>query len=252
MYFNYEWTINGYIYLGEIMERNISTKLLNFSRKLNKYLKLDTSPNYGEIKNPLEHVNHRYGNGWTYSSINILELFEPINMNDFTASDHCTLSSLTAIFRYYKKLGYLRFPKGDMDVFKGLFATASADGYYEESVGTYPWRMAKIANIFLKDSGYMGLSKNQFIFLGENHIVSILKGEIDAGRPGLINFAHGSYKDHTVTYYGYMEFMRDNERKFYLLVNNNWNTNRVFVDVSRIGQLNTPFSITKIRIKNNN
>ena len=82
MYFNYEWTINGYIYLGEIMERNISTKLLNFSRKLNKYLKLDTSPNYGEIKNPLEHVNHRYGNGWTYSSINILELFEPINMNE--------------------------------------------------------------------------------------------------------------------------------------------------------------------------
>lgn len=228
------------------MERRISEKLLKFSKGLNKLLKLDSSPVYGEIKDPLEHVNHRYGSGWVYCDTHILEEFDPIDMDMFSASDHCTLASLTAITRFHRKQGYSNFPSEDKEIFNSVFNIANKDGYYEKKVGTYPWRMAKISNSLFKSFGYRGRSKNKFVFFGEKHIGNILKKEIDAGRPGLINFAHGSYRDHSTTYYGYVEFQRGEEKKLYLLINNNWNTSRVYVDVSRIGNINTPFSITKI------
>lgn len=230
------------------MEKRISLLLVKLSNFLNKFFETKELSPYGEIKNPYENVNNTYGNGWSYCDVKIIEDFSPINMNDFYAKDHCTIASLTSIFRFHNIKNNNPSSNKDYELFNNIYAFAKENGYYESSLGTYPWRMAKIANEFIKANGKKGYSRNHFLFFNERKILSLLKKEINSNRPGIINFAQGSYKDHSVTFYGYVEFIRDDERKMYLLVNNNWNKDRVFVDLSKIGSVNTPFSITTVKM----
>ncbi len=220
---------------------------LPYILKVRKYM-LRQNLQYGEIKNPYKHVNDKYGSGWKYSDSSTVPGFKSLDMSDFTADNHCTLTTMTAIFDYHRRNGHISIDSDINTLFNRIKKIATDKGYYTPSGGTKPWYIDNLAEAIWDYYGYDGTGDNDFFFLSTKSINKTLKKEIDGNRPGAISFTHGDYGDHTVTYYGYIFYKKpSHSKKMYLKVNDNWTTSARYVDTTHIGTLGeTYFEICRV------
>lgn len=203
---------------------------------------------YGGITNPYSHVNSTYGSGWSYHSDKTISGFTSLDMDDFNASNHCSLTTMTAIFNYHRTHGYPSISSNINTLFNRIKTIATNNGYYTPSNGTMPYYIDNLATDVWSYYGYSGTGNNDFFFWDVNSINSTLKGEVDGNRPGAISFTSGYYGDHTVTYYGYVFYKKSGQsNKMYLKVNDNWTTATRYVDTTHIGELGeTLFEICRV------
>ncbi len=197
---------------------------------------------YDKIDKTYIHVNDRYGLGWEYHSGKSIADFSPLNMSTFNFDNHCTLTSVTALFNYYRSKGFHRICSDIYELFNIISEIATKNGYYNKKRGTYPWYIDNLVRDVWDYFGYEGGANNDFFFWDTNSLNEILKKEIDEGRPGIISFTGGNYRMHTVTFYGYKIYKKEGfDHKMYLKVNDNWTTEPRFVDTTFIGDLGETF-----------
>lgn len=204
---------------------------------------------YGEITSPYSDVNKKYGSGWTESSdTDTISGFTSLDMDDFTGPNHCSLTSLTAIFNYHRTHGYSNIPANTTTLFNRIKTLASVRGFYTSSNGTYPWYIDNLATIVWQEYGYSGTGNNDFFYSTLSALNNKFKTEINANRPGTISFTTGSYGDHTVTYYGYKFYEKaNNTDKMYVRVNDNWTTSARYIDVTYIAtHSNVIFEVCRV------
>lgn len=223
-------------------------KICHFLEKIRNTPSLFTSDNnYGQITNPYQHVNDNYGTGWSLKTSKSISGFKLLDMANFEAENHCSLTTLTAIFNYHRSQGYSKIPSDLNTLFGRIKTIATDNGYYTPS-GTNPTQIDNLAKDIWKYYGYSGTANNDFFFNGVESINNTLKGEVDGNRPGAISFTSGSYGNHTVTYYGYNIYKKSGSSdKLYLRVNDNWGTSARYVDTTYIGSLgHTLFEICRV------
>lgn len=198
--------------------------------------------NYGNIINPYLHINSNYGDGWMiHSEYTILE-FAPLDMVQFSAENHCSLTSLSAIFNYHRTQGYSSISSDIDTLFHRIKTIAKEKGYLTPRGKTLPWYIDNLATDIWQYYGYTGKGKNHFFFWDTDAIYHLLKKEIDANRPGSISFTSGYYQHHTVTYYGYVLYTKLGQpNKMYLKVNDHWTKSARYVDMTSIGELGQTF-----------
>lgn len=203
---------------------------------------------YGGITAPYTHVNNTYGSGWQYQTGKTISGFTLLDMDDFSANNHCSLTSLTAIFNYHRTHGYSSIESNLNNLFKKIKEIATNKGYYTSSDGTMPYYIDNLATAVWTHYGYSGKGNNDFVFTSTESLKNTLKSEIDGNRPGTISFTSGTYGDHTVTYYGYNIYSKTGTTsKLYLKVNDNWSTSAKYVDISLLGSsYATMFEICKV------
>lgn len=232
---------------------------LDFSAENEKYFKVvrdfdatqlfNDKLRYGNIDFPYVDVNQTYGSGWSYDTGDTVDgEFELLNMNDFEGPMHCSLTSVTAIFNYHRMNGnYPNIPSDVQSLFKDVKSLASEKGYYKDS-GTDPWYIDNLVTDLWAKYGYSGKGNNDFFFWSYSTLADTLKGEVSGNRPGTISFYSGSYKNHTVTYYGYVDYAKEgNTNKLYLVVNDNYQTEKRYVDVTAVANGgSTVFEICRV------
>lgn len=220
--------------------------LLAVRKNLNTSLK--SNSDYGGITDPYNHVNSTYGSGWTYHSGKTISDFTLLDMSNFSANNHCSLTTITAIFNYHRTHGYSSISSNINTLFNRAKTIATDNGYYTPSGGTMPYYIDNLATKVWSYYGYSGVGNNDFFFWDVNSINNALKGEVDGNRPGAISFTSGYYGNHTVTYYGYVFYKKSGQsNKMYLKVNDNWSTSARYVDTTHIGQLGqTLFEICRV------
>ena len=208
---------------------------------------------YGDIDFPYSHVNQTYGSGWSYDTGDTVDgEFELLNMSDFVGPMHCSLTSVTAIFNYHRMNGnYPNIPSDVQTLFTDVKTLASAKGYYRETgtnPGTDPWYIDNLVTDLWGKYGYSGKGNNDFFFWSYATLANTLKGEVEGNRPGTISFYSGSYENHTVTFYGYVDYAKEgNTNKLYLVVNDNYGTERRYVDVTAVANGgSTVFEICRV------
>ncbi len=229
-------SVKEFAYKGEPLFSSLSPL------KKNNYYDEDREIPYGRIDDTYKHVNHKYGIGWTFDSGKTIANFDTLNMNTFHYKNHCTLTTVTAIFNYYKNLGFTRIDNDIYDLFHVVSEIAIKKGYYKENMGTFPWYIDNLVRDVWKHYGYEGTANNDFFFWDIDSINKTIKKEIDEGRPGIISFTNGNYGMHTVTFYGYKLYKKKgNDKKMYLKVNDNWTTSSRYIDTSFIGDLGETF-----------
>lgn len=208
-----------------------------------KKIKIENSyRTYSEISSPYHHINSTYGSGWSHHSDGTITSFEPLNMSDFSADNHCSLTTITAIFNYHRTNGYPLISSNINTLFNNVKTIATNNGYYTSSNGTMPFFIDNLASDVWKYYGYTGKGNNDFFFWDVDSINKTLKGEIDGNRPGAISFTSGYYGKHTVTYYGYVFYKKTGQsNKMYLKVNDNWTTYARYVDTTHLGELGEIF-----------
>lgn len=204
--------------------------------------------NYGNITDSYSHINSTYGSGWSYHSGSTISDFTTLDMDNFSAERHCSLTTMTAIFNYHRTHGYSSISSNIKTLFDRVKKIATDNGYYTPSSGTMPWYIDNLATDLWKYYGYSGSGNNDFFFWDVNSINNTLKVEVDENRPGAISFTSGSYGGHTVTYYGYIFYKKSGKsNKMYLKVNDNWTTSARYVDTTHIGRLGqTLFEICRV------
>ncbi len=197
---------------------------------------------HDKIDKTYKHVNERYGLGWEYHSGNTISDFNSLNMDIFSFDNHCTLTSVTAIFNYYRNKGFKRISSDIHELFNIVSEIATKNGYYNSKIGTYPWYIDNLVRDVWDYFKYEGKANNDFFFWDSNSLNKTLKKEIDEARPGIISFTNGNYGLHTVTFYGYKIYSREGrDKRMYLKVNDNWSTNARFIDTTYIGELGETF-----------
>ncbi len=234
---------NGYIVVGSdnivkefgYVGEPLFLSLIPIDRKEKKMV-------YDKIDRTYKHVNERYGLGWEYHSGKTISDFNTLNMNDFDSVNHCTLTSVTAIFNYYRLKGFKRISSDINELFDIISEIATKKHYYNSKLGTYPWYIDNLVRSVWDYFGYDGGANNDFFFWDSNSLNKTLKKEVDEARPGIISFTNGNYGMHTVTFYGYKLYSKDgHEKRMYLKVNDNWSTNARFIDTNYIGELGETF-----------
>ncbi len=192
---------------------------------------------YGDIDFPYLDVNNTYGSGWSYDTGDTVDgVFELLDMSDFNGPMHCSLTSVTAIFNYHRMNGnYPNIPSDVQNLFNDVKTLASQKGYYNTDSGTDPWYIDDLVTDLWGKYGYSGKGNNDFFFWNYSTLADSLKGEVQGNRPGTISFYSGSYKNHTVTFYGYVDYAKEgNTNKLYLVVNDNWQKEKRYVDVTAV------------------
>lgn len=237
-----------------------------------------------EISDPLIYLRDKGEGGWILKDEFRIPDMHLLQMKDFQGENHCSLTALTSIFSYYRNSGFINID-GDKKLFDNIKQIALKNKYYKKKRGTYPWYMDDLVRKIWSSYSYGGRGQNRFLFFNTPALINFLKSEIDALRPGLINFTHNQYPKHTVTFYGYRIYKKacnadnhtgylnienisginsnnnkktntngkkkgtiKNEEKFFLVVNNHWTNSPRYVDCSNIGeQQETFFSLCLIR-----
>lgn len=192
---------------------------------------------YPEIIDPKAYLAERFGGVWHRSSYQVIGQVPLLRMDDFSGTNHCTITSLTSIFGYYYAQGFAGITAEPLCRFQEIRARAIGAHRHFPSMGTFPWDMAPLAREIWRMYGYRGKAKSRYFFRSADEIWAVLVAEIEAARPGLISFTHNQYRDHTVTFYGYEVYRNaaGEERRF-LLVNSNWTRAARYVDLTALGE----------------
>ncbi len=235
---------NGYIVIGKdhlVKEFAYKREPIIPIKSVNSYDEKRDMP-YGGITDTYKHVNDKYGSGWTYHSGKTIDGFVPLIMADFDSVNHCSLTTITAIFNYYQSIGFDRINKDINELFLLISDIATKKGYYNYKTGTYPWYIDNLVRDVLTYYNYSGSANNDFFFWDVKSLNRTLKKEIDEGRPAIISLTNGKYGMHTVTFYGYKIYKKEGfENKMYLKVNDNWIVEPRYIDTTFIGDMGETF-----------
>lgn len=218
----------------------------NFYEKIRPNIELTP---YANIKDPYKDVKNKYGDDFSYYKEKYIVDFESLNMDKFEGKNHCSLTSLTAIFNYYRENGYYKIDDNLDKLFENIRKIAEDSLYYIPDYGTFPIFIDKLSTKVFRFYGYEdGLGVNKLFFWDLKDLLKFLENEIDEARPGIISFSNGYYWNHSITFYGYVIFKNNlGDKKFYLRVNDNWTREDRYVDMTNLSTFDGPiFEITKI------
>lgn len=169
--------------------------------------------------------------------------FQPILMSRFFSKNHCTLSSITAILKYYNKVGFKAIPDDIDEIFKMVEGIARNNSFFFPKLGTAAFFIPAIVNRIWKKLNYKGRAKNKFIFLDYNSINKKFIEELDSFHPVVLSLADGLYKNHSVTIYGYKLVEYGNGKKLIGIVNDNWSLGEKYIDLTNLGKLSSSLFI---------
>lgn len=203
------------------------------------------------ITNGRAYVAKRYGDKWWRIRRVTLRGFQPQLMSDYPATQHCSLASVTAVVDYYaqrdwKKRGNEARNPNTLTR-QAVFETVSRKAYSRllssPQIGTFPWNIARISRLSFAEFGYEVAAKNRCYLRCHPTLARLLKSEINHGRPVIVSFSHNQYFSHTVTAYGYEEYIntQTQEKKALLVVADNWSRSERLVDLTRAGDWKDTF-----------
>lgn len=156
---------------------------------------------YAGIVEPNLYVNDRYHGRWTLKQTTRIDGVPTLLQREFEHSkNNCTLTSITAIFRFYRDQGYDNIPKDVNQIQQDVRDIAVAH-HFKDEIGTPPTRIATIITRLWQRYGYDGHGSSRYLWKW-----STFEREINAGRPFILNMANGLYKNHSVTGVGYLIF----------------------------------------------
>lgn len=196
-------------------------------KKLLKKIKIKRPP---VIRNPKVHLSKHYGKGWTFESLNRVHGYRCLNMSTFPGKNHCSLTAVTAISRFYRDQGFVAFPSSDRSIYDYVHSFAQKRKFYFKRIGTFSFFIGSIVKGLWNKVGYHVNVKNHPLLLSEQKIQELLMGEVDAQRPCIVSFSGGQYRRHSLVLYGYLIYKRDGEEKIYYIVNDLWARRPRFVD----------------------
>lgn len=134
---------------NSVFSVNNTNENMPFLEKIRNTPSLFTSDNnYGQITNPYQHVNDNYGTGWSLKTSKSISGFKLLDMANFEAENHCSLTTLTAIFNYHRSQGYSKIPSDLNTLFGRIKTIATDNGYYTPS-GTNPTQIDNLKTIKL-------------------------------------------------------------------------------------------------------
>lgn len=198
---------------NEYTDIDLTEENIPFIEKVRSEKEKINTMDYGGITNPYKHVNDTYGAGWSYDTGSTISNFTLLDMDNFNASNHCSLTTITAIFNYHRNNGYGDISSNINTLFNRVKTIATEKGYYTPTNGTYPWYIDNLATDVWKYYGYSGKGNNDFFFWDVNSIMNTLEKEVNGNRPGAISFTSGTYGNHTVTFYGYSYYKKGGVKK---------------------------------------
>lgn len=180
-----------------------------------------------------------YGDGFSLHSETVLRGISPVPMDMFNHRKHCVLVSLSAVLLYYSEI--LKIPNNIDEIFQAICSYAKKHFYYFEFYGVNLLMIPKLARGVFRQFGYESFAKNHLILEGSNFAFETSKKELTQGRPFLISFWGGDYRNHTTVCYGYSDYVRGFETKRFLILSDGWVGEPRYVDCSMIGSLKTAF-----------
>ncbi|TCI25894.1 hypothetical protein EVJ30_13540 [Exiguobacterium sp. SH5S13] len=158
---------------------------------------------YAGIIDPEAYMNDRYHGHWTLTSKQHIDGVPVLLQKAFNGGkNNCTLTSMTAIFRYYHDHGYPNIPDDVFQLQQDAREIALAHQFKDEK-GTPPTRISAIVTKLWSRYGYDGHGSSRYLWKW-----STFEREMSAGRPFILNMANGFYKNHSVTGIGYMIFKK--------------------------------------------
>lgn len=153
---------------------------------------------YAGIVDPEAYVEDRYHGRWTLKEAKRIEGIPTLLQKEFENSkNNCTLTSITAVFRFYRDRGYDNIPEDVQTIQRDVRVIAVANHFKDEK-GTPPTRIATIITKLWAHYGYDGRGSSRYLWKW-----STFERELKAGRPFILNMANGFYKNHSVTGIGY-------------------------------------------------
>ncbi|WP_074036813.1 C39 family peptidase [Exiguobacterium sp. AT1b] len=156
---------------------------------------------YAGIIAPDLYVNDRYHGRWTLKRSLQIEGVPVLLQRQFeNGKNNCTLTSITAIFRFYRDHGYTNIPDDVTQIQEDVREIAFMHHFKDEK-GTPPTQIATIITKLWKRYGYDGRGSSRYLWKW-----STFERELKAGRPFVLNMANGFYKNHSVTGIGYLQF----------------------------------------------
>jgi len=184
----------------------------------------------GPITNSYDYVNSEYGSGWTsYAYNNNLESMIVKHLcTEEPEDNNCSLIALATIFQYLRAYypNLTNLPSDFHTIYTMVKGCAILSNAYSARGGTDPTKIDDIANVYLSAYGYGdGKSNNDYLFSW-----SVVKGEIDSGRPFCVNIANGYYANHTVTAYAYSTFAKNSSHVDFLKIADGWSTASRYID----------------------
>jgi len=158
---------------------------------------------YAGIINPQAYVDDRYHGHWTVKEEKRIDGVPALLQRTFNGGkNNCTLTSITAIFRYYHDHGYASIPD-DVFTIQQDARDIAVRHFFKDEKGTPPTRISTIVTKLWDHYGYTGHSSSRYLWKW-----STFERELLANRPFILNMANGFYKNHSVTGIGYIIYKK--------------------------------------------
>ncbi|MBZ4665009.1 hypothetical protein [Mahella sp.] len=110
---------------NEYTDIDLTEENIPFIEKVKSEKDKINTMDYGGITNPYKHVNDTYGAGWSYDTGFTIPNFTLLDMDNFNASNHCSLTTITAIFNYHRNNGYRNIPSNINTLFNRVKTIAT-------------------------------------------------------------------------------------------------------------------------------
>lgn len=167
---------------------------------------------YAGITDPIAYVNDRYQPGWRLVEEERMLGVPALLQRAFeNGRNSCTLTSITAIFSFYREQGYDAIPDDVVTLQRDVRAIALRHAFTDER-GTPPIRIAAIIREVWRYYGYTGRGSSRYVWTWRT-----FHREFKARSPFILNMANGYYKNHSVTGIGYLRFEKNGSPDVILL-----------------------------------
>lgn len=151
--------------------------------------------------------------------------------NDYGEENDCTLTSLTAIVKYYQPAQEIA------TIYTTIESTAQVYGFYRGSYGTCGLLIGLVYNKVLKKFKINKKAQGHLLKdIGYNF--AQIQNEINQNHPVLLNLwkdGREYYKNHSVLVIGYIA---DKDRKF-LAIYDNWNDSISYIDYDKLSVISS-------------
>ncbi|WP_031342329.1 RHS repeat-associated core domain-containing protein, partial [Ruminiclostridium papyrosolvens] len=213
---------------------------------------------YGKIVVPELYMYSTYGSGKLKDSNNISNV-TGFNVNNKTQDQYqtvngkmvnnCTLTSITKIIEYYRKLGYTGIPLNDQDIFNRVREVATKKYGYTAEGGVPTYVSITLQNGNILTDTWKSLAG---YYHGEGHdkltaeADFFIKKEANRGHPFMLNIVSGTYENHTVTGVGYKDYIINKSNKNVTLIEiyDNYSHTPRYIDFNRFN--NYVFTLTVV------
>lgn len=188
-----------------------------------------------QIHDPQADIQQKEGDGWHLSDRLLLSEYPPLQMRQFSQTNHCSLTALTSVFSCFRRQGFSKIPDDPQELFSTLYDLARRRMIYHPLTGTFPWRLPELARLAWRRFGYPGKAHGLLVLSPRQDLEALLLAELRAHRPGIISLTHKPYSRHSVTFYGAEVWAKEDRVRVYLRINSHWTVAPRYLDVSSLG-----------------